>query len=78
MKLRLKGDSIRVHLDRRDIERLVDDGRVIDSVDFGPGLAFSYAVETRPAPRDRPEASYTEGQITIRIDPADAAERLAA
>jgi hypothetical protein len=28
MKLRLKGNSIRVRLDRRDIERLIDKGRV--------------------------------------------------
>ena len=45
MKLRLKGNSIRVRLDRRDIERLIDKGRVDDAVRFGPGLAFSYAVE---------------------------------
>jgi hypothetical protein len=51
MKLRLKGNSIRVRLDRRDIERLIDEGRVHDAVRFGPGLAFSYAVEGGPAPR---------------------------
>jgi len=77
MKLRLKGNSIRLRLDRRDIERLVDEGRVDDSVRFGPGLAFSYAVETGPAPHERPRASYTTGRLLIRIDPNDAEEWLA-
>lgn len=73
MKLRLKGDSIRVRLDRRDLETLVATGRVADAVHFGPGVAFSYAVEAGPAPRERPAASYADGRITIRIDPDDAA-----
>lgn len=77
MKLRLKGNSIRVRLDRRDIERLIDKGGVDDAVRFGPGLAFSYAVEMGPAPRERPRASYTTGHLLIRIDPEDAEEWLA-
>jgi hypothetical protein len=77
MKLRLKGNSIRVRLDRRDIERLIDKGRVDDAVRFGPGLAFSYAVEVGPAPHERPKASYNDGRLTIRIDPLDVEEWLA-
>ncbi len=77
MKLRLKGNSIRVRLDRRDIERLNDEGRVNDAVRFGPGLAFSYAVELGAAPRERPTASYVAGRLLIRIDPEDAEEWLA-
>jgi hypothetical protein len=77
MKLRLKGNSIRVRLDRRDIERLIDEGRVDDAVRFGPGLAFSYAVEMGPAPRERPRASYAAESLLIRIDPEDAEEWLA-
>jgi hypothetical protein len=72
MKLRLKGNSIRVRLDRRDLGRLIDEGRVDDAVRFGPGLAFAYAVEVGPAPRERPNASYADGRLTIRIDPEDA------
>jgi hypothetical protein len=72
MKLRLKGNSVRVRLDRRDIEGLIDRGRIDDSVRFGPGLSFSYAVEIGPAARGRPKASYAGGRLTIRIDPEDA------
>jgi len=77
MKLRLKGNSVRIRLDRRDIERLIDHGKIDDSVRFGPGHAFSYAVEIGPAARERPQASYTDGCITVRIDHEDAEEWLA-
>jgi cytochrome bd-type quinol oxidase subunit 1 len=40
MKLRLKGNSIRVRLDRWDILGLIDRGRIDDAVRFGPGVAF--------------------------------------
>jgi hypothetical protein len=77
MKLRLRGNSIRIRLDRRDIERLIDRGRIDDALRFGPGLAFSYAVEVGVAPRDRPKASYADGRLTIRIETEDAEEWLA-
>jgi hypothetical protein len=76
MKLRLKGNSIRVRLDRRDIDRLIDDGHVDDAVRFGPGLAFSYAVEAGPAQRERPRVSYTDGRLTIQIHRVDVEEWL--
>jgi hypothetical protein len=77
MKLRLRGNSVRLRLDRRDIERLTDKGRVDDAIRFGPGLVFSYAVEAGPAPRGYPMAHYTDGHLTICIDPDDADEWLA-
>ena len=76
MKLRLKGNSVRVRLDRRDIEQLINDGRVEDAVRFGPGRMFGYAVQVGPASRERPKASYTDGCLTIQINPVDAEEWL--
>jgi hypothetical protein len=74
MKLRLKGNSIRVRLDRRDIEGLINRGRIDDAVRFGPGsgMAFSYTVEVGAAPRNRPTASYVAGRLWIVIDRGDA------
>ncbi len=77
MKLRLKGDSIRVRLDRRDLERLVATGQVDDAVHFDPSQRFPTPSRCSPAARGRPEALYGEGRITIRIDSADAAAWLA-
>lgn len=70
MKLRLKGNSIRVRLDGRDIERLIRQGRVDADVHFGPALSLSYAVETGPAPHECPEASYAEGRRRFGSTPA--------
>ncbi len=72
MKLRIKGSSVRVRLDRRDLEGLIARGRIEDAVQFGPGLGFRYAVEVGPAPRERPRACYAAGRLLIRIDPEDA------
>ena len=71
MKLRIRGNSIRVRMDRRDLGTLMEAGRVVDEVRFGPGAAFSYAVEAAAAPRERPTASYGADRLTIRIDPED-------
>jgi len=71
MKLRIKGDSIRIRLDRRDMAGLVQEGRVEDVLRFGPGARFSYAVEAAPAPPGKPLASYAEGRLIVRIDPED-------
>jgi hypothetical protein len=72
MKLRLKGNSIRVRLDRRDLTDLVEAGRVEDSLRFGPGVEFSYVIEAGPAPAGEPSASYAPGRLTLTIAPEDA------
>jgi hypothetical protein len=77
MKLRLRGNSIRVRLDRRDTSILIDRGSIEDGFRLGPGVGFSYAVELGSAPREQPQASYADGRLTIRIDPKDAEEWLA-
>ncbi|WP_165227042.1 DUF7009 family protein [Aquisphaera insulae] len=77
MKLRIKGNSIRIRLDRRDLKALVEQGRVDDALRFGPDLAFTYAVAIGPAPRERPRASYEDGRLVIRILAEDAAGWLA-
>jgi hypothetical protein len=77
MKLRLKGNSVRLRLDRRDFEQLINEGRVEDAVRFGPGQMFEYAVQVGPASRGCPMVSYTDGCLTIQINPIDADEWLA-
>lgn len=74
MKLRLKGNSIRLRLDRKDLARLVEGGRVEDALRFGPDSAFVYAVEAGDAPRGGPTASYRDGRLTVRLDRRDIQE----
>lgn len=71
MKLRLKGNSIRIRLDRRDLAGLIERGGIEDALRFGPGAEFCYAVEAASAPRGKPTASYAEGRLIVTIDPED-------
>lgn len=76
MKLRLKGNSIRLRLDRKDLATLAEVGRVEDALRFGPGdgSAFVYAVEVGDAPRGGPWASYRAGRLTVSFDRRDVQE----
>ena len=42
MKLRIKGDSIRMRLTRSEVRELVDRGRVVESTHFPDGSALAY------------------------------------
>ena len=44
MKLRIRGDSIRLRLTQSEVQKLADDGRVEDSTHFGPDERFTYAI----------------------------------
>lgn len=76
MKLRLKGNSIRLRLDRKDLATLLESGRVEDALRFGPGdeSAFIFAVAAGDAPRGAPSASYRDGKLTVSLDRRDAEE----
>lgn len=44
MKLRIRGDSIRLRLTQSEVKRLAEDGRVEESTHFGPDERFTYAI----------------------------------
>jgi len=47
MKLRIRGNSIRLRLSQGEVERFARDGKVEDSVEFAAGNpAFTYALES--------------------------------
>ena len=74
MKLRIRGNSIRVRMDRRDLSELLERGHTGDEICFGPGRdrALSYAVRIGSAPRSRPQVEYSAGRLLVTIDPVDA------
>lgn len=46
MKLRIKGDSLRLRVSPSDLERLISSGRVEETIHFGPGeRKLTYALE---------------------------------
>jgi hypothetical protein len=74
MKLRIKGNSVRLRLDQRDLARLLETGNVEDSITFGtdPGQRFSYAVEIGLAVPGQPSVGYLAGRMLVRLDRRDA------
>ena len=74
MKLRIRSNSIRVRLDRKDLAELIEHGRVLDVVRFGPGSnhTFTYAVLVGIAPTAHPRADFSAGLLVVTIDRSDA------
>ena len=71
MKLRIQFNSVRVRMDQRDLTELLERGRVVDAIRFGPGSThtFTYAVMIGAAPPGRPRADYASGLLVVTIDP---------
>src|SRR5215207_5300680 len=47
MKLRIRGNSVRLRLTRSEVDRFAAEGRFEESVDFGPGKPkLNYALES--------------------------------
>lgn len=44
MKLRIRGDSIRLRLTQSEVKKLAEEGRVEESTRFGPDDRFTYAI----------------------------------
>ena len=63
MKLRLQGNSIRLRLNRNDVAEFAQAGRIQNTVDFGQGVFFAYALEISKAGEPR---AFLEGN-TLRI-----------
>jgi hypothetical protein len=74
MKLRIKGNSVRFRLDRRDLAELVKFGLVEDAVTFGPGAdqQLLYAVEIGNAKPGSPSVCYTTGRVAVHLHRHDA------
>jgi uncharacterized protein DUF7009 len=76
VKLRIRRNSARIRMDRRDLAELLERGRVLDVLRFGPGSihTFTYAVMIGAAPPGRPRADYAGGLLVVTIDRGDAEE----
>lgn len=73
MKLRIRGNSIRLRLSKTDVEEFARSGRVSEVVEFGPGNAvFTYSVTTCPSD-EKLCAAFDGGELSIQI-PKDLAE----
>jgi hypothetical protein len=68
MKLRIKGNSIRLRLGRSEVMRLAIDGRVEESTAFGPSpkQRFGYALCVSAEDYDV-SASFRDGHMVVRV-----------
>ena len=77
MKLRIRGNSLRVRLTRSEVDDLAQGGRVEDAIAFGPGPSerIVYAIVARPA--EHVSAALADGVVTVVL-PAGVAKDWAA
>jgi hypothetical protein len=73
MKVRIKGDSLRLRLSRSEVARLLEGDRLRKTIHFAPEACarFAYALQ-QDSLVDRPTVQYTENRVAILI-PADQA-----
>ena len=66
MKLRIKGDSIRLRLSQSEVNRFAESGEVQDEIRFGPGSALTYRLCMEP---EVPAlaATFASDRIIIRV-----------
>jgi hypothetical protein len=66
MKLRIKGDSLRLRLTKGEVSQLDTSGVVEERVRFGGGSALVYRL-TRDAKASALSASFAQGAVDIRV-----------
>ncbi len=65
MKLRIRGDSIRIRVSQSELERITTEGRCEDRARFAGGSVLEYGVEVAP---DGPlRAALAGSRITLRV-----------
>ena len=69
MKLRIKGNSIRLRLTRSELSEISERGVVADTIEFGAGSTLSYALRADPT-TDTPSASLDARGIVVRVPAA--------
>ncbi len=73
MKLRMKGNSIRLRLTQGEVESFARDGRVADRVLFAPSRALSYTLARDPeAGAQKPRAEYRDDEVIVFVPGATA------
>ncbi|MFK7907229.1 MAG: hypothetical protein AB8B69_18980 [Chitinophagales bacterium] len=66
MKLRCVQDSIRLRVRKTDLQKLEREGLVRESIDFGGGMSFVFALAVG-ADVDAVNAVYENGQLQVNI-----------
>lgn len=65
MKLRIKGNSIRIRLSRTEVENLAKDGYIYEQTDFGNNT-LTYALQSKESIHTL-EAAFENGKVTMYV-----------
>lgn len=68
MKLRTRGNSIRLRLAQADLATLLEHGAVEERVEFPDGNVLGYRLESTP--KQEPAAAYANGTVIVRFPKA--------
>jgi hypothetical protein len=66
MKLRIKGDSLRLRLTKGEVSQLDERGVVEDQIRFGGGTALVYRIK-RDSAASALTASFAQGAVEVRV-----------
>jgi hypothetical protein len=74
MKLRIKGNSMRLRVSRSEVVRLLAADPLVETIQFAPqvGASFTYALRREPSV-NIPTVQYTENNVVVLL-PADQAD----
>lgn len=66
MKIRIRDNSVRLRLERSEVDLIREKGVVASRTGFPGGREFSYSVESSPA-SVHPAAFFSDNRITVRL-----------
>lgn len=66
MKLRIRNNSVRLRLERNEVDALRDNGLVSARTGFPGGRDFRYTLESSPASVN-PGAFFSDNELTVRL-----------
>lgn len=73
MKLRIRGNSLRLRVTRKELDRIAAGETVAESTDFGGGNRLEYRL-CRDAAAKAISAAFDDGVVTVSLPPAVATE----
>src|SRR5262245_22789247 len=65
MKLRIRGNSVRIRVSQTELTQIADTGAAEDAVRFAPGSELRYRVEVKPT--DRLEANFRDPVLRVVV-----------
>jgi hypothetical protein len=66
MKLRIKGDSLRLRVAPSEVQRIIASGRVAETIHFARGVHLRYALQ-HSAAAERIAVSYALHEVTVIV-----------